>query len=306
MTDLAMRAFALAATLLLFAGQAQERSAWAAEAQPQTDDARALDRSYRRLLPLEGGSNFRDMGGYRTHDGRVVKRGVLFRSGAPTSLTEADFAYLSQFQFKVAMDLRSREERDLFPNRWAEQHASVAYKFHDYSIRELMGDAEESSARPDMNEPYRTLPQLLAPQLKTYFETLLGDQTPVVVHCSAGQDRTGFTAALLLSLLGVPRDVVIEDYLLSTDFRRPENEYGDVDLQAASAHNEFAKMLLSYGQQGVTRRPSPLVTEDGTPFIVFALDQLQRDFGSPEGYVTEALGISHADIERLRSLYLID
>lgn len=309
MIRVAIRNFGLAVAagiLLPPVGNAAEPSALEADAHGQAYDADPLGRTYRRLLPLEGGSNFRDIGGYRTRDGRLVKRGLLFRSGAPTALTQADFAYLSQFQFKEALDLRSREERELFPNHWVQSDRSVAYKFHDYSIAALMESMRAQGKRSDMEELYRTFPQLLAPQLKIYFKALLNYETPIVVYCSAGQDRTGFTAALVLSLLDVPRDVIVEDYLLSTDFRRPDRELGDVDLQAASAENDFAKMMLAYHEPGVPRRPNPLVTDEGTPFIEFALNQVEEDFGSAEGYLSQVLGLSQADVERLRSLYLVD
>ena len=93
--------------------------------------------SYDRLLPLDGGSNFRDMGGYFTADGRQVRRGLLFRSGAMTSLTEADQAYLAAFDFERVIDLRSSEERDLYPNHWAAAQ-DIELIAHDYSMRDLV------------------------------------------------------------------------------------------------------------------------------------------------------------------------
>ena len=81
-----------------------------------SDSAELLSFSYRRLLPLEGGSNFRDLGGYPTDDGGQVKRGLLFRSGAMTGLTDKDQNYLDSFGFKTIVDLRSIEEVELYPN----------------------------------------------------------------------------------------------------------------------------------------------------------------------------------------------
>ena len=92
--------------------------------------------SYRRLLPLDGGSNFRDIGGYPVTDGRRVKRGLLFRSGAMTGLTEEDRSYLAQFGFAAVVDLRSSEEIELYPNHWAAQ-ADLNYISVPYSIMEL-------------------------------------------------------------------------------------------------------------------------------------------------------------------------
>jgi len=265
-----------------------------------------LDRTYRRLLPLEGGSNFRDMGGYLTTSGQRVKRGLLFRSGAPTSLTEADMAYLSRFGFQTAVDLRSNEERALFPNHWVDADQSIDYRYVDYSIMGMMKRMEGEGTRPPIAMMYGRLPEQIAPQLRVYFDALLAERTPIVVNCSAGQDRTGVTAALVLLTLGVPRALVIEDYLLSTDFRRPALEVGDVDLEASSQTNDFAKLMLAYKQSGVTTRANPLVTEEGTAYLEFALNQIEHDYGSVDAYLMRTVGLSEAQLASLKVLYLED
>ena len=263
--------------------------------------------SYRRLLPLDGGSNFRDMGGYPTADGRTVKRGLLFRSGAMTGLTSDDQNYLEQLGFAAVMDLRSSEEIELYPNHWA-ANADLNYMSVPYSILELMSQvaeqAEEAADIQDYSAMYLTMTDMLKPQLKTYFGALLDEQTPMVVNCSAGQDRTGVTSALLLSVLGVDENLVIEDYLLSTDFRRPLVESGSVDLQEAAKTNAFAAVMLEYGEGQDRSRPNPLVTADGTPFLRFTLDAIKARYGSIEGFLGKELEISDADLQRLRDLYL--
>ncbi|MYE85403.1 MAG: tyrosine-protein phosphatase, partial [Gammaproteobacteria bacterium] len=203
-----------------------------------------LSMSYRRLLPLEGGSNFRDLGGYRTADGQTVARGMLFRSGAMTGLTDADMAYLDGFGIKTIVDLRSNEEISLYPNHWAAKHR-IEVVTGDYSFAAMMS-GEESGERPAMGELYPRLLESIGPQIKNYFDEALGEGAPMVVNCSAGQDRTGIVSALMLLLLGVPEPTVIEDYLLSTDFRRPAIEDGGVDLAEAAKTNAFAAMMLEY------------------------------------------------------------
>ena len=263
--------------------------------------------SYRRLLPLEGGSNFRDMGGYPTVDGRTVKRGLLFRSGAMTGLTQEDKTYLEQFGFAAVMDLRSSEEIELYPNHWA-ANANIDYLSVPYSILELMAQvAEEPESLADTQDysaMYVTMTDMLKPQLKTYFDALLNEQTPIVVNCSAGQDRTGVTSALLLSVLGVDEDLVIEDYLLSTDFRRPLVESGDVDLEEAAKTNAFAKVMLAYGKGQDTSRANPLVTAQGKPFLSFTLDALKAQHGSVEAFLINELELKDTDLQRIRDLFL--
>ncbi len=262
--------------------------------------------SYDRLLPLEGGSNFRDMGGYFTADGRQVRRGLLFRSGAMTSLTQEDQAYLDGFDFKRVIDLRSSEERDLYPNHWAAAQ-DVELIAHDYSMRDLVGRmVDENGELKGMAEVYRYFPEQLAPQMTLFFDALVAGEVPLVVNCSAGQDRTGLTSALLLIALGVPRDVVVQDYLQSTRYRRPAVERGDVDLVAAAEDNWFAKMMLRYAEEREGNSAAqPLLTDDGVPFLRFALDHIEQDFGSVEAYLEERIGVDAADLAQLRERFLV-
>ena len=284
---------------LLFAG-ALASAAALADAAPAS-----LTAAYDRLLPLAGGSNFRDMGGYFTADGRQVRRGVLFRSGVMTGLTAEDQAYLEEFGFERVVDLRSTEERALYPNRWAEAQG-IELLAHDYSMAEIVERMVDEDGQPrGMGELYRGFPYQLEPQLKLFFDAVLAGQVPLVVNCSAGQDRTGFTSALLLLALGVPREVVLQDYLFSTRYRRPLVERGDVDLAAAAEDNFFARLMLRYSEGGEVREAQPLLTEDGVPYLRFALDQLEQDFGSLERYLEQRLGVDAADREALRERYLV-
>ena len=262
-----------------------------------------LSMSYRRLLPLEGGSNFRDLGGYRTADGQTVARGLLFRSGAMTGLTDADIAYLDGFGIKTIVDLRSNEEIGLYPNHWAAKRR-IEVVTGDYSFAAMMS-GDDSGDRPGMGELYPMLFESIGPQIKTYFDEALGEGAPMVVNCSAGQDRTGIVSALMLLLLGVPEPTVIEDYLLSTDFRRPAIEHGGVDLAEAAKTNAFAAMMLEYRKAlPHPDRPNPLVTPDGVPYLAFVIDRIRDEHGSVEAYAEKELGIDAQDIAALKRKYL--
>lgn len=284
----------------IFAGTAQADIATATALQEQN----GVLADYRRLLPLEGGSNFRDMGGYPTTDGKTVRRGLLFRSAAPSSLTAEDEAYLAQIGFDSVMDLRSRDEVELFPNRWAE-NAGIDYHRHDYSFADILSaDDIENMQNRDISVFYPGIADTIKPQLKQYFTLLAEGHAPIVVNCSAGQDRTGITSALLLTVLGVPHQLVIEDYLLSTDFRRPEVERGDVDYAALAETNAFAAVMMRYASSAEARHAAPLVTADGTPYLEFALDQIESEHGSAENFLIEEVGLTSAQLGKIRTLYL--
>ena len=277
----------------------------AADAQSASPLAEPMN--YRRLLPLDGGSNFRDIGGYPFADGRRVKRGLLFRSGAMTGLTEEDRSYLAQFGFAAVVDLRSTEEIELYPNHWAAQ-ADLNYISVPYSIMELTDQNSEDTPQKkgprDYSARYPLIAEMIKPQLKAYFEALVEKQAPIVVNCSAGQDRTGIAAALVLTALGVDENLIIEDYLLSTDFRRPKLESGNVDLEEAARTNAFARMMLDYAKEQDQSKANPLITVDGTPFLKFALEAIRSKHGSIEAFLIAELGVSIADLKRLREFYI--
>ncbi len=269
----------------------------------------ALLATYERLLPLEGGSNFRDMGGYPAADGKRVVRGKLFRSGAPTSLTEKDMAYLDQFGFAAIIDLRSSEELALYPNHWAAQSPQIDYQNVEYSIFGLAGSAAAGTPQAlgevvrSMDDTYRNFPTMLKPQLTLLFDTLLAEDAPVLVNCSAGQDRTGVASAVVLTLLGVERETIIEDYLLSTQYRRPSVERGDVDLAQAAQTNAFAAMMLQYSSME-EEEAAPLLMPDGTPYLHYALEEIETTWGSVEAYAEQELGVDAADVAALRARLL--
>lgn len=259
---------------------------------------------HQRVLALEGGSNFRDLGGYHTLDGKTVKRSMLFRSGVMTQLTPHDEQYLNQLGISRVVDLRSQEELALYPNHWVKHTPSIEYFYYPYSMQTMMSSDKSGQQPFNMVELYRHFPTQLKPQLTIYFNQLLENRGPLVVNCAAGQDRTGMASALILSALGVPREQVIEDYLLSTRYRRPDIELGNIDINAAAQENLYAKMMLRFSHNGKLPKPKPLMTDDKIPYLVFALEEIDQRFGSVENYLNEVLAINQQDIEKLKSMYL--
>lgn len=256
------------------------------------------------LLSLEGGSNFRDMGGYPAANGMTVKHSSLFRSGVMTGLTANDMEFLDSIGFESIIDLRSEEEIELYPNHWASK-SDIDYRTVNYSLVANFTDLAEQGVDPHDMMPmfYKQLHLTIKPQLELLFDELLAGNAPLVLNCSAGQDRTGLASALLLTALGVPRNYVMEDYLASTRLRDTRIEKGDVDLRAAAETNAFAAMMLAYG--GEEPSPAqPLLTDDLRPYLSFTFEQLDRDYGSVFGYLEQELGVDEADIQRLRELYL--
>lgn len=261
-----------------------------------------------RLLPLAQGSNFRDLGGYPAVDGRRVKWGRIFRSGATPLLTEADVAFVArELGVTKAIDLRSTEERQLAPTRLAGSGVTVIANDYaaDLIFRPAMQPPAPASAggATPIRSLYRDFPTLLAPQYRALFQQLLAGDGAVEVNCSAGQDRTGVASALVLTVLGVPRGIIYRDYLMSTAVRRPEHELPPFDPKDFP-DNPVAQFYARLRSQPGAMEPRPLYGADGRIYLADAFDEIETKWGSVEAYVTQELGVGEAERERLRALYL--
>lgn len=274
-------------------------SAQAAQASPaQATPESTADAGHQRLLPLEGGQNFRDLGGYRAADGRHVKWGLLFRSGAMNRLTPADFATLRRMGIATVCDFRDNRERASAPARWPEEGAPhvlfTEYESADNAaiFRALTQPGMDGErTRTMMAGFYRELPYQFAGQYRRMFGELLAGHVPLAFNCSAGKDRTGVAAALLLTALGVDRDTVMEDYLLSNRYFRPE--------RAMSEDAPEMAFFRSLPQDVVTA----LMGVDAR-YLDASFAAIEERSGGIRAYYRDELGLSDADIARLRALYL--
>lgn len=255
--------------------------------------------AHQRLLPLEGGRNFRDLGGYRTADGRTVKWGLLFRSGSMHGLTPADYDYLGRLGIRVVCDFRDNHERAAEPVAWPAAKAPLVLA-EDYDMRQGMlppGDMRSwtgEQARAGLASTYPKMLAMFGGQYRRMFVELLAGHAPLAFNCSAGKDRTGIAAALLLTALGVPRATVIDDYLLT-------NRYLDAaKMVAGNAKNAPAGNGLAAMPRDVI---AAFMTADRS-YIEAALAELDRHPGGAEGHLRDEMKLSHADIVRLRQMYL--
>lgn len=238
------------------------------------------------VVPLQGGSNFRDLGGYRTADGRRVRPGTVFRSAHLGGLTDADRAALGRLGVRTIVDLRGVNEAAETPHAIAGVDCRVVGAHIEPGVgARIRGAIDDGSADPHlvmryMTDHYRDYPRRCAPGFRTLFATLSdGEHRPLVFHCTAGKDRTGFASALLLTLLGVPWETVLDDYLRTNDLwlghigRYPEL---DIDTRAA-------------------------IIEARTPYLEAAFEVVRHDHGSPEAFAEIALGIDAAARKRLKA-----
>jgi protein-tyrosine phosphatase len=248
--------------------------------------------AHTRVLPLQGGRNFRDLGGYRTADGRMVKWGLLYRSGEMHDLTPADYSYLQKRGIRTVCDFRDTAERTREPTLWpAGQKPKVLSDDYtlDVNAMKLPGDPSTWTHEQVVTAMTATYPQLLDQfngQYARMFAELLAGDAPLAFHCTAGKDRTGVAAALLLTALGVPRATIVEDYLLSNQHMAPMPAHPTgfwARLSPEAAH-AFA---------GVDRH-----------YIDAVFAVTDRHPGGTMGYLKDKMGLGAPKIAKLRALYL--
>lgn len=256
-----------------------------------------------RLLPLQGGRNFRDLGGYRTADGRQVRWGRIYRSGVMSGLTEADMRYLSDLRIGVVCDFRSKQERASQPNAFVKAGTGPKVVATDYDmmgLSELREAATRDAAIDAFAAAYVQFTEVLAPQYADMFARLKRGEAPLAFNCSAGKDRAGTAAALTLSVLGVPRETVVADYAL-TQVYTPPSMYMQEASKAASAG--FSKSQA----EAFMRMPRDVIEVmlGSDPEVMRrALATIDQKYGGPVALAKARFGLTDADVAELRRLYL--
>lgn len=258
-----------------------------------------------RLLPLKGGRNFRDLGGYRSADGRQVKWGRIYRSGVMSGLTAADMTYLNGLGVSVICDLRSLQERTSEPSPFLATDTTKVMAV-DYDMGKSLSSLYRASNRAEavqaFADGYVDFIDMLTAQYTDMFSHLVRHETPLAMNCSAGKDRTGMGSALVLSVLGVPRDTVIADYALTQTFTPPS-----LYTKQLSAGSKMSGVTTTQAQ-GFARMPPEVlnVIMGSDPDVMrIALKAIDAKYGGPVELAKTRFGLTDDKIAHLRSGYLI-
>lgn len=260
-----------------------------------------------RYVSLDGTHNFRDIGGYKAADGRKVKMGLLYRSDELCYCTDEDIKKLEKMGLKSVIDYRNEKERaqkeDRLPEGvkiyYLDPKADVAAMASSERLKEVMplqkkdkitakwakelmiGQNEQFVLAPSSKESYRKM-----------FDLILDEKNlPLVQHCRGGKDRTGYGAALILLVLGVSKEDVLKDYMLTNYYKKEKNEKS---LQKLWEENKDADLVQAVRY----------LKQANESFLLAALDRIEKDYGNAVEYVQKELQLTQEQIERLKDRLL--
>lgn len=257
-----------------------------------------------RVLPLEGGCNFRDCGGYETTDGARVRWGRLYRSGLMTRLSPAAAARVQELGVRAVCDLRRTTERVLHPNpsfgaevrrfEWDTEQESSPIR-----DRVFAHSNDVAGVHAAMLTMYERLPFGLQPRLAGVFAALdHAEQGAAIVHCTAGKDRTGVAVALVLESLGVRREAVVEDYTLTNtavDLRAQLLGRDGTGVGLAATAEPIRALSTTAQNAMLAARPE---------YILASLGAIEARHGSVRRYLLDELVLEPAMLARLREKML--
>ncbi len=263
------------------------RDTWVPARRANPDHNRGTMQHSTHTPGLQGASNFRDLGGYLGADGRRGRQGRVFRSDHLARVTAADRQVLQTLSVGCSIDLRGVTEAAT--SAYAIPGVAVLALPIEPTVVQNVRKLLDSGYVPDVAETvelmcdtYRGFVHQQGPTFGRLLRQLLQHPMPTVFHCTAGKDRTGFAAALLLSILGVPRSVIMDDYLLSNTLYRRDPH------------------LVAHGPAHVVE----VLWQVQPAFLQAAFDCMDKDYGGATQYLATMAGIDATAQETLRNMLL--
>ena len=271
-----------------------------------------------QTISMTGIGNARELGGYRTDDGRRVKRGVLLRTAALANASEEDIKRLvDDYGLATVIDFRMTMENANAPDPDIPgvDNVSIHIMDEDAIKKKNADDKQDSLSNIDLNDPISKLDLAIKLGIvsdrmyidflssdvgkagyKEFFEELkkLPEGRSLLFHCTQGKDRTGCGAMLILSALGVPEETIMKDYLLTNEFNA-EKIAGERKLLESRGIEEGKYDLYMMGMDEVFPE-----------MMTNTLDWIKDEYGSPVAYIKKELGVSDADIDALKDKFLTE
>ena len=249
--------------------------------------------STRRHLALQGAANFRDLGGYKTTDGKTVKWGKIYRSADISKLTDADLAVLKEKKITYDVDLRGHQEAEKQPDRVNPGTDYILCPAGSDSLGNWMKElaaAPKNSGDSIMGVYYGNT-KYLTDRYKPFFGKLLAmpaDQS-LVFHCTAGKDRTGIAAALFLYSLGVPYKTIVADYTATNYYLN------------ATAQRSIKGMV---GMMHMDEQTARSMMAAKKQYLDATFAAINAKYGSVDNFIKDQLGLNNKELKVLKSKYL--
>jgi Protein tyrosine/serine phosphatase len=261
-------------------------------------DLPAAEREAYRHIDFRGTCNFRDLGGYHNAEGRAVAWGRLYRSDALHKLTGGDLKSLERAGLCCDIDFRADFEREENPDRLPRQDGirQVALPIFDANshmeqeVKDHIRTGQLDGIDPDelLKDAYAQFVSRFTPQFRGFIsEVVAAEGRPILFHCTAGKDRTGFAAALILRILGVPQQAVLRDYMLSQFYWQK------------SMRNLLLFVRLTRGPRAM--RLVQQLSSAKEDYLLTAFAKVDELYGSFDNYVHEGLGLHSSEIALLRA-----
>lgn len=248
-----------------------------------------------QVIPFEAVYNFRDMGGYKTRDGRIVKKGLFYRSAALGKMTSADKERFEMLGIKTIFDYRDNKEAQHNPNP-VFSHARYiqipAKGNHAFEMPTNAGGKDfYKVVSPEMFRNFYAQMPFNNPSFKELMKTIQNpDNLGLVHHCAVGKDRTGIGGALILLALDVPEETIMEDYLDTNIHLQPM-----VEKMAQAIQHQYNEQELQQFYALMSAR------ED---YLQAALDAMDNLYGSKTAFMEQEFGLTAEKRKQLQSYCL--
>lgn len=254
-----------------------------------------------KIIPFNGVHHFRDIGGYKSSDGRRVKWNTFFRSDKLSGLTSDDINYFKSLGIKTILDLRSLSEVKAHPDPKIDGveyiNISGIPDFDEikdnFDMMYIFKQRVDGSFNPMdfLIKGYKSL-VFDNPAYKELVDCMENEERlPIVFHCTAGKDRTGFATAIILSILGVSEEIIMEDYLLSNVYRKPINEK---IIEAIKGKIKDKKSLDILN----------LMLDVRAELLQSSFDSIKEKYGTMEIYLEKEYGLTKKKRKELKSRFL--
>jgi protein-tyrosine phosphatase len=247
----------------------------------------------KRAVQLQGTSNFRDLGGYPAAGGKHVKWGHLYRSADISKLTDSDLLALQSRHVALVCDLRGPQEVAQAPGRLPAGARRLALPAGSEKIDPRLMMSGKNINRDSLMRAVYTNTSFFKAKYKPMFDELLalGGSQALLFHCTAGKDRTGIGAALVLSALGVDRQTILKDYAATDTYWQAGREQS---LQRMAQAGMSAQAVAAV---------RPLLAANPA-YLAGTFAAIDQQYGSVDKYLTTEMGLTPQRLATLRAKYL--